>query len=282
VNKAPVLITGCSSGIGRTAAEYLAARGWTVYATARRLETIADLEGCERLALDVTDEPSMVEAVAHIEERHGSVGALVNNAGYGIHGAFETTPLEDVRAQFETNFFGLVRLTQLVLPGMRRARRGRIVNISSVGGRLTFPGGAFYHASKHAVEAASDALRYEVASLGIDVVLIEPGLIRTKFADTAIGTVEHGSEGDEAYSEFNQQLMLRIESAYRSRLRNIASSPPSAVAKVIERAIRARRPRTRYVVTAGARAIIMLHALLPDRGFDALLRSQYPRPRSGG
>jgi NAD(P)-dependent dehydrogenase (short-subunit alcohol dehydrogenase family) len=202
----------------------------------------------------------------------------VNNAGYGLHGAFETTDLDDARAQFETNLWGMARLTQLVLPAMRAAGRGKIVNISSMGGRLTFPGGAFYHASKHAVEAMSDALRYEIAPFGIRVVVIEPGVIKTPFVDTAIGTVDHPEAEDDPYASFNQQLMVRIESAYRGGLSRIASSPPQAVAKVIERALRSSRPRTRYMVTAGARVMLVLRRVLPDRAFDAMLRTQYPQP----
>ena len=276
----PVLITGCSTGIGRATAVHLARRGWTVFATARRPETIADLPGCQALQLDVTNEDSMKAAVEHVEERHGAIGVLINNAGYGVHGALETTDLDEARRQFETNFFGMARLTQLVLPGMREERRGRIVNVSSMGGRVTFPGGAFYHASKHAVEAMSDALRFEVANFGIQVVVIEPGIIKTPFGDTAIGTVEHPEIEGDPYSRFNQDLMLRIESAYRGPMSRLASSPPESVAKVIERSLRASRPRTRYLVTAGARVILVLRRLLPDKAFDAMLRSQYPQPRA--
>ena len=275
----PVLITGCSTGIGRATATRLARKGWTVYASARRPETIGDLHGCEALQLDVTDESSMRAAVDHIEERHGSIGALVNNAGYGIHGAFETTDLDDARAQFETNFFGMARLTQMALPGMRTAGRGRIINMSSMGGKITFPGGAFYHASKHAVEAMSDALRFEVGGFGIRVVVIEPGLIKTPFVDTAIGSVTHAPGPNDPYAKFNQDLMLRIEHAYRGRMSRLAASPPESVARVIERALRSYRPRTRYIVTPGARVILVLRRLLPDRAFDAVVGSQYPRPR---
>src|ERR687883_2114752 len=180
VSKA-VLITGCSTGIGRATAERLAQHGHTVYATARRPESIADLEekGCRTLALDVTDEESMTAAVRAVEAAEGAVGALVNNAGYSQSGAVESVPLDRVRAQFETNVFGLGRMCQLVLPGMRAQRWGRIVNLSSMGGRFTFPGGGVYHATKHAVEALSDALRFEVAGFGVKVIVIEPGLIRT-------------------------------------------------------------------------------------------------------
>src|SRR3954449_8354846 len=201
-----VLITGCSSGIGHATAERLAAAGWTVYATARKPETLADLEGrgCRTLALDVTDEASMQAAVAAVEGEHGAVGALVNNAGYSQSGAIETVPMEKVRSQFETNVFGLVRLCQLVLPGMRRARAGKIVNLSSMGGRLVFPGGGFYHATKYAVEAISDALRFELRGFGIDVVVVEPGLIRTAFGEVAVQGIEDVSDGP--YADFNARV----------------------------------------------------------------------------
>src|SRR3954454_18709002 len=181
-----VLITGCSTGIGRATAEHLASNGHTVYATARKLEAIRDLEahGCRLLELDVMDEASMTAAVKAVEEAEGAVGVLVNNAGYSQSGAVESIPMDAVREQFETNVFGLVRMCQLVLPGMRRQRFGRIVNISSMGGRLVFPGGGFYHGTKFAVEAISDAMRFEVKGFGVDVILIEPGLIITDFGST--------------------------------------------------------------------------------------------------
>ena len=167
-----VLITGCSTGIGRATALRLAAAGHPVFATARRTESIADLAsaGCTVLACDVTDEASMRAAVESVEKRAGAVGALVNNAGYGSEGPVEEVPMEEVRRQFETNVFGLARMCQLVLPGMRRQGFGRILNLSSMGGRMTLPGGGFYHATKYAVEALSDALRFEVRGFGVDVV----------------------------------------------------------------------------------------------------------------
>jgi NAD(P)-dependent dehydrogenase (short-subunit alcohol dehydrogenase family)/putative sterol carrier protein len=192
----PVLITGCSTGIGRATAERLAKKGMTVYATARKQESIADLEqaGCRTLALDVTDEQSMRAAVAAVEEADGAVGALVNNAGYSQNGAVESLDLDEVRRQFETNVFGLMRMCQLVLPGMRREGHGRIVNLSSMGGKFVFPGGGAYHATKYAVEAVSDALRFEVAGFGVAVAIIEPGLIRTEFAETSVGSIGSGSD----------------------------------------------------------------------------------------
>ena len=273
------LVTGCSSGIGRATAERLAATGWTVYATARKPETLRDLEarGCRTLALDVTDEASMQAAVAAVEGEHGAVGALVNNAGYSQNGAIETVPLEKVRAQFETNVFGLVRLTQLVLPAMRRARAGKIVNLSSMGGKLVFPGGGFYHASKYAVEAISDALRFEVKAFGIDVIVIEPGLIKTAFGETAVANVAEA--GDGAYAQFNAHVAAAHESVYeKGSPMGRLGGPPEAVAKVIEKALAAKRPRARYTVTPSAKLLMTQRALLPDRGWDAVMRSQFPQP----
>src|SRR5256714_5518363 len=204
-----VLITGCSTGIGRATAIRLAERGWSVYATARNVGSIADLagSGCKIMQLDVCDEASMRAAVNTIEAAEGAVGVLVNNAGYSQDGAIEEVPIDEVRRQFETNVFGLARLTQLVLPGMRRQGWGRVINVSSMGGRLTFPGGGYYHATKHAVEAISDALRFEVAGFGIDVVLLEPGLITTEFGEAAAASMDasRGTASDPAdpYAAFN-------------------------------------------------------------------------------
>jgi NAD(P)-dependent dehydrogenase (short-subunit alcohol dehydrogenase family) len=275
------LITGCSSGIGRATAERLAGAGWTVYATARRPETLADLEarGCRTLALDVTDEASMRAAVEAVEDEHGAVGVLVNNAGYSQNGAIETVPIDKVRAQFETNVFGLVRLCQLVLPGMRRARAGKIVNLSSMGGRLVFPGGGFYHATKYAVEAISDALRFEVKGFGVDVIVIEPGLIRTSFGDTSVAGVAEAGEGLADYAQFNAHVARATESVYEpgSPLGRLGG-PPDAVAKVIDKALRAHRPRARYTVTPSAKLLIAQRAVMPDRGWDAVMRAQFPTP----
>ncbi len=280
VSKA-VLITGCSTGIGHETAAHLARAGWRVYATARRPETLADLEaaGCRVLALDVTDEASMQAAVAAVEEAEGAVGVLVNNAGYSQSGAVEEVPIDVVRRQFETNVFGLVRMCQLVLPGMRRQRYGRIVNVSSMGGKLTFPGGGFYHATKHAVEAISDALRFEVAGFGIDVVVIEPGLIRTSFGDTAVASIEDATPADGPYATFNAAVGSATAGAYEGGVGRLGGGPET-VAKAIEKAISARRPRTRYPVTPSARLIMGQRRLLTDRMWDRFLRSQFPQPGS--
>jgi NAD(P)-dependent dehydrogenase (short-subunit alcohol dehydrogenase family) len=273
-----VLITGCSTGIGRETARHLAGRGHRVFATARRPEAIEDLkaEGCETLACDVTDEASMKACVDAVEEAAGSVGALVNNAGYSQSGAVETVPLESIRRQFETNVFGLVRMCQLVLPGMRRAGHGRIVNLSSIGGRLTFPGGGAYHGTKHAVEAFSDALRFEVAGFGIQVVVIEPGLIRTEFANAAVGSMSDVSH-EGPYGEFNTAVGRETAGAYEGGLAKLGGGPET-VARKIERAITARRPRTRYSVTPSAKISLGARALMTDRMWDRFCGTQFPRP----
>ncbi|HVL80032.1 MAG TPA: oxidoreductase [Actinomycetota bacterium] len=273
-----VLITGCSTGIGRATAERMARNGWTVYASARRLETISDLRGCRTLALDVCDEGSMRAAVEQVEREQGAVGVLVNNAGYAQDAAFESVPMDEVRRQFETNVFGLVRLTQLVLPGMRRQRWGRVINVSSMGGRLTLPGAAYYHATKHAVEALSDALRYEVAPFGVRVSVIEPGLIKTAFGRTAAAAVQGVDQTDDPYAAFNQGVAAMLMRAYEGPL-SVFASGPGSTARAIEHAASSRLPRTRYRVTLGARSLLMTRRLLPDRAWDTLLKLVYPTPR---
>src|SRR5207249_1989650 len=196
----------------------------------------------------------------------------------------EEVPMAEVRRQFETNVFGLVRRTQLVLPGMCRRGWGRVVNLSSMGGRLTLPGGAFYHATKYAVEALSDALRFEVKPFGIDVVVIEPGPIKTRFGDTAIENVKRLGASGSPYAAFNALLARKIKEAYEGPMGRFAAGP-EAVAHVIERAIAAERPRTRYPVTFAARFLMGLRRWLPDRAFDGFLRTQFPvsatRKRAG-
>ena len=235
-----VLITGCSTGIGRACAQRLARAGHTVYATARRVESIEDLRpaGCRTLALDVTDEASMKAAVEAVEAEQGAVGALVNNAGYSQSGAVETVSLEDLRRQFETNVFGLVRMCQLVLPGMRARGDGRIVNVSSMGGNFTFPGGGAYHASKYAVEAISDALRFEVKGFGVGVSVIQPGAIRTEFAATAVAEIA-GDDGP--YAAFNAEVGRTTKEAYE---KGPLASPGSAARPTMSpRRSRRRSPR---------------------------------------
>jgi len=274
-----VLITGCSSGIGEATAARLAANGWTVYATARRPETLDPLvaQGCRALALDVTDEASMQAAVDRMHSEVGRIDALVNNAGYSQSGAAETLDLDDVRRQFETNVFGLLRLSQLVLPTMRAQRSGRVVNISSMGGRLVFPGGAVYHATKYAVEAISDAMRFEVAGFGIQVVIVEPGLIATNFEQAALASMDGLSQGDGTYDDFNRAVAGTMSDAYSGPMRHLGGGP-DRVAKGVARSLEARRPRIRYTVTPSAKLAIAARRAMPDRLWDAAMRSQFPRP----
>jgi NAD(P)-dependent dehydrogenase (short-subunit alcohol dehydrogenase family) len=276
-----VLITGCSSGIGDETARHLAARGWTVYATARRPETLADLEaaGCKTLACDVTDEESMRGCVDAVVAAEGAVGVLVNNAGYSQSGAVESVDMDSIRRQFETNVFGLIRMSQLVLPGMRDQRWGRIVNISSMGGRLTFPGGGIYHATKHAVEAICDAMRFEVAGFGVDVVCVEPGLIVTGFGDAAARSLEEGASGEGPYGEFNARVSAATEGVYKGPMRRLGGGPET-VARTIEKAITARRPRSRYKVTPSAKLAIAQRRLVSDRLWDRAMAAQFPRPKA--
>ena len=276
--KRTVLVTGCSSGIGEATARLLAERGHRVYATARRPETLAELKeaGCETLALDVTDAESMRAAVASVESTGGGVEVLVNNAGYGLHGPFEETQIDEVRRQFETNVFGAVALTQMVLPKMRANRWGRIVNISSMGGRITLPGGAFYHGTKHALEAISDVARFELKPFGIDVVVIEPGIIRTQFGETATSSVGESDEGP--YASFNRSLKSVLDSAYTGLMAK-AGVGPETVAKTIAKAVEKKRPKTRYITPAPTRGILLARRLLSDRLWDRALKSTYEAPK---
>ncbi|MGZ4278866.1 MAG: SDR family NAD(P)-dependent oxidoreductase [Solirubrobacteraceae bacterium] len=276
-----VLITGCSSGIGAATASRLAKAGWPVYATARRPETLAALEadGCRTLALDVVDEASRQAAVDAVVEAEGAVGVLINNAGYSQSGAVESIPDDRVRAQFETNVFGPLALCRLVLPGMREQGWGKIVQLSSMGGKLTFPGGGLYHSTKHALEALSDALRFEVKGFGIDVILIEPGLIMSGFSDVVMRELGTASATDGPYEEFNRAVGEASRDVYEKGLLAKLGGPPEAVAERIEAALKAKRPRARYTVTPSARALLTLHAVLPDRGWDAIVGASFPRPR---
>lgn len=292
-----VLITGCSSGIGAATAAKLVGSGRIVYATARNPDTLGDLAaaGCRTLALDVTDEDSMVAAVSQVEAEHGAVDVLVNNAGYGQYGPIEQVPLDEVRRQFETNVFGLVRLTQLVIPAMRARKTGRILNVSSMGGRTTLPGGGYYHASKYAVEAISNALRMEVRPFGLDVVLIEPGVVRTPWAEIAMshsaatGTAEvdpatadgstataDGASAD-PYADYKRAVDSSFAKAYSGPLARLSISA-DRVADVIVKAVDARRPRARYLISPMAKSLVLMDAVLPDRVHDTVLRKQYGLP----
>jgi NAD(P)-dependent dehydrogenase (short-subunit alcohol dehydrogenase family) len=269
---APILVTGCSSGIGHALASRLGRSGHLVFATARRPASIADLErdGCRLLALDVTDEESMVAAVRAVEDEFGAVWGLVNNAGYGEYGTVEEVPMDRIRRQFETNVFGLSRMCQLVLPAMREANRGRIVNVGSMGGRLTFPASGYYHASKYAVEAITDALRYEVRPFGVAVSLVEPGPVTSGFESTAGRTLAEASNGTGPYVELAGALRSGMDRLYRMPF---ASVGPERVAGVIEAALLGRHPRPRYLVGLTARVTVGARGVLPDRLWDAALRA---------
>ena len=276
-----VLITGCTSGIGHATATRLQGAGWTVYATGRRLDGLADLAtlGCRTLELDVRNEASMQTAIETILREAGRVDALVNNAGYSQSGPIESVSIDRVRAQFETNVFGLLRLSQLVLPGMRARRSGRIVNVGSMGGRLTFPGGGVYHATKHALEAVSDALRFEVAGFGIQVVLVQPGLIRTAFSTAASSSLDGlGAGAAGPYGHFTAEVeRITRESYEKGPLASLAGSPDD-VAAAIEEALTASEPRPRYRVTWSATLLMTLRSIFSDGMWDRFLARTYPRP----
>jgi len=286
-----VLITGCSSGIGEATARRLSTTGHVVYASARRPETLTGLaaDGCRTVPLDVTDEDSMAAAVRQVEQEQGRLDVLVNNAGYGLYGPIEQLSPGELRRQFETNVFGLVRLCQLVLPGMRARGAGRIINVSSMGGRTTLPGGGAYHASKYAVEALSDALRIEVRRFGIDVVLIEPGIVRTAWSEAALrhqaatdpaGELSGGpadSPVADPYGEYKEAISQSFDRAYSGPLARLSISAET-VARVIGRACDTPRPKPRYLISPMARTLVTAKRLLPDRAHDRLLRQQYRLP----
>lgn len=272
------LITGCSTGIGRATALRLAKAGWPVVATARRPATLEELAdaGCRVRRLDVLDESSMAAVVDEIVVDDGAVGILVNNAGYGLLGPVEELPLDEVRRQFETNVFGALRLVQLCLPGMRAQAWGRIVNVGSVAGRMSLPGGAAYHGTKHAIEAITDALRFEVRGFGIDVILVEPGAIRTPWFDTAFESV--ADDDDSPYAPLRRAIVENMEGAFRG-VEALAAGTPDDVAQAIEHAVTARRPPTRVVVPGMSRLAVVGRQILPDRLWDLTLRFRYPTPK---
>jgi NAD(P)-dependent dehydrogenase (short-subunit alcohol dehydrogenase family) len=272
------LITGCSSGIGKATARKLLAEGYTVFATARRISDVADLAalGARTLTLDVTDEPSMVSAVAAVEAEFGAVDVLVNNAGYGQYGAFESVPMDRVRKQFETNVFGTVRLTQLVLPKMRARGWGRIVNVGSMGGKLTLPGVGFYHATKYALEALTDALRFEVAGFGIAAILIEPGIIISKFAESASASAAPANDSL-PYEAFNAAVLAQTVGAYEGPMAKLGGTAQD-VANTIARALAAKKPRGRYTVSVSAPLMIGLRRLMTDSAWDGFAASAVKRP----
>lgn len=266
------LVTGGSSGIGEQTALRLQGAGFTTYAVARRVDRMTRLaeSGVTTFAMDVTDDASMTGGIGRILDEHGRVDVLVNNAGYGSYGAVENVPIDEARRQFEVNVFGLARLVQLVTPRMREQKSGRIINLSSVGGKYYEPLGAWYHATKFAVEGFSDSLRLELAPYGIRVVIVEPGPIRTEWNTIARDGLVASSAGT-PYERQAEGVRARIESGEAPAF----SSGPDVVAKAIVRAATARRPKTRYPVGRGARSIVTARRLLPDRALDAVIGRLY-------
>lgn len=264
-----ILLTGASSGIGYETAQKLAAQGHVVYAAARRVEKMQGLaaDGIHIMRLDVTDDASMVEGVGRVLAEQGRIDVLVNNAGYGYFGPVETVSMENAREQLEVNLFGLARLTQLVLPHMREQHSGRIVNVSSVAGKVVLVNGGWYNVSKFAVEALSDALRIEMKPFGVDVVLIEPSGIRTPWGQIAADHLSESTSGT-PYEKAGAKEAAIMHYAYQSPL----LSGPSCVVRSISRAVNARRPRVRYRPGRGADMMVFFHAILPARWWDALNR----------
>ncbi|WP_332762490.1 oxidoreductase [Pseudarthrobacter sp.] len=272
--KPVAFVTGASTGIGFEAAKKLSSHGFIVYAGARRVDRMEPLKalGVQVLALDVTDDDSMRAAVGRVLEERGRIDVLVNNAGYGSYGALELVDLAEGRRQFEVNVFGLARMTQLVLPAMRSAGRGRIINISSIGGKFYEPLGAWYHATKFAVEGMSDALRLELKPHGIDVAIIEPASTLSEWGRiSADGLLASSGEGPYAAQATHMANVL----ASTDRLET--STQPAVIAAAVLHAATAARPRTRYPVGRGAAAILGLRRVLPDRFYDAVVMAVLKR-----
>lgn len=259
------LVTGASAGIGKAIVRRLLADGWRVWGAARRVDQMADIaaEGARVVSLDVTSEESMAAAVKSLLDAEGRIDALVNNAGYGSYGAIEDVPISEARRQFEVNVFGLARLCQLVLPSMRGARSGTIVNVSSMGGRIWMPIGGWYHATKHALEVLSDALRVEVRPFGVNVVVVQPGAIESEWSGIAAKTLRESSKGS-VYGALSEP-MARILEAYRSK------ASPDVVADAVSLALNSSRPRRRYATPMQSKVYIFAHWLLPDWAWERLV-----------
>lgn len=266
------LVTGASSGIGEATVRALLHAGYTVYAAARRVERMEGLrhDGARILALDVTDEASLTDGVRKVLAETGRIDVLVNNAGYGSFGALEDVSLDEARRQFEVNVFGLARLTQLVLPGMRERRSGTIVNVSSIGGKFYEPLGSWYHATKFAVEGLSDSLRIELRKFGVRVVVIQPGPILSEWSGIAQSSLLETSAGG-PYGK----AARRVASVLKAADRPGVGSPPELVAEAVLEAVQARKPAPRYPVGTGAKFLMALRRLLPDRAFDLVVRAIY-------
>ncbi len=262
------LVTGASSGIGKETVKQLLRDGAIVYAAARRIDKMKELEtlGAKIISLDVTDENSMVDAITKINSETTGVDILVNNAGYGSYGAVEDVPLSEARRQFDVNIFGLARLTQLVLPSMRKNKYGKIVNISSMGGKMYSPLGAWYHATKHALEGWSDCLRIETKAFGIDVIIIEPGGIESEWGEIALDNATKMS-GNTAYSKIAKGFASMMKDTYEKK----KASPPAVISRLISKAVNANRPKTRYHGGYMAGVALFSRWLLSDKMFDRFI-----------
>ncbi|MFD8385958.1 oxidoreductase [Streptomyces sp. NPDC059679] len=270
------LVTGASSGIGEATALKLQELGYTVYGAARRTDRLHKLadRGIRPLAMDVTDDDSMRTGVDRLTAETGRIDVLVNNAGYGSYGAIEDVSLDEARYQFEVNVFGALRLTQLVLPHMRAQHSGTVVNVTSMGGKIYTPLGGWYHGTKFALEALSDCLRLEAKPFGIDVVVIEPGGIATEWGAIAADKLEKSSSSGPYAAQ-----ATAVASSLRSEANAKRNSPPTVIADAIGKAVTARRPKTRYATGFGARPLITLRGVLPDRAFDAVISRAVGMPR---
>ena len=268
--KKTVLVTGASAGIGKATAIYLAQNGYNVYGAARRTDKMQDLKtyGIRPIALDVTKDESVTACVNQIFQEEGSIDILVNNAGFGLEGAIEDIPMDDARYQLEVNVFGAMRLAQLVLPKMRENRYGKIVNISSVGGKIAFPLGGWYHASKFALEALSDSMRNEIKEFGIDVIVIEPGATRSEWGNVATDILMKVS-GHTAYKD----LATKTHNVFTRLSKDVAE--PVVIAKLVKSGIEAKSPKTRYTTSQMASSLLLfLKRILSDRQMDKLIMSQ--------
>lgn len=262
------LVTGASSGMGKAFARALLAEGMTVYTAARRLELMEDLAslGAITLKMDITKEDEVRAAVQRIEQEQGGLDLLVNNAGFGLYGAMEEISLDDARYQFEVNLFGMACLTRLVLPGMRAKHRGRIINLSSMGGKIYTPLGSWYHATKHAVEGWSDCLRLELKPFNIDVVVIEPGIIATEFGDVMVAPMLERS-GSGPYGKLAQAVANSMKPTAKGKV----GSDPQVIVNLLLKAVRARKPKTRYTGGQYARMLMFIRKWFGDRVFDRVI-----------
>lgn len=275
VENKTALVTGSSSGIGKAAVVALKEAGFYVYATAPDTSGMENLKdaNCETIQLDVTDESQAREAIRRAESRNGSLGVLVNNAGYGQYGPIEEIPVDDVRKNFETNVFGLLRLCQLALPKMRQAGGGRIINVSSVAGEMSQPGSGIYHATKHAVEAIDEALRIEVSGFNIQVVGILPGPVATNFDDVAVAQIPDTGK-DSPYYIFKQNLAKMTHEMLKPGGTGVLE-PEDVAAKIVEAAT-ADSPSARYHVGAMANVMGRIHDFTPDVIWDAAMKMMAP------